>query len=147
MKLWPTVKNVVQAKVPGMIPRVPRHHPYCAPWCISADSSPIAVRFWWYCSVVHEFLACQCAKCVEEHRFHLNFYFRNSDQFVVLRLKRGKGYSWQLLTGDFGFGSTAFTAKSYISNHIACLNFSLHSPKLKDTTFQKSSYSILLIGI
>lgn len=49
-------------------------------------------------------------------------------------------------TEDFGFGF-AFTTKSYITNHIACFHFSLRSPKLKDTTFQKSSYSILLIGM
>lgn len=150
MKLWPAVKNVVQAKVPGTISWIPKHHPYWQQH-VHRDASqqthlPWLSRFGdtalWFMS-----FSPVSAKCVEEHRLHLNFYFRNSNQFVVVGVKRGKGYSWQLLTEDFGFGSTAFTTKSYISNHIVCLHFSLHSPKFKDTSFQKSSYSILLIGM
>lgn len=140
MKLWPTVKNAIQAKVPGKKSRFPKHHPYWQ-WHVHLDASQQTDLLWlsgfgdtalWFMNFWPV-----SAKCVEEHRLHLNFYFRNSNKFVVLRVKKGKGYSWQLLTEDFGFESTAFTTKSYISNHTACLHLSLHSPKLKDTTFQK----------
>lgn len=57
-------------------------------------------------------------------------------------LKKGKGYYWELLTGDFAFGSKAFPTKSYRSHHRACLHFSSRSPKWKETLFQMSSDSI-----